>query len=155
MTDYTKLQSRCQRGEATLAGANNLLAECHGALGKLMAENERLKRDVSAGKAREWDLRSQSRSAKESRARIVELNKSFGSDRDQLIADKAALLSAYNAAIERERDLRVERSTLREAVKFAVKTFKTITSSDGSGHADLAVAALRIAGSAMGNGEQP
>lgn len=42
MTDYSKLQSRCQRGEASLAGANNLLAECYGALGKLMDENERL-----------------------------------------------------------------------------------------------------------------
>jgi hypothetical protein len=45
MTNYTKLQSRCQRGEASLAGANNLLAECHGALGKLMAENERLRKN--------------------------------------------------------------------------------------------------------------
>lgn len=45
MTDYTKLQSRCQRGEASLAGANNLLAECYGALGKLMADNERLERN--------------------------------------------------------------------------------------------------------------
>ncbi|WP_443700333.1 hypothetical protein [Pseudomonas sp.] len=43
MSDYTNLQSRCQRGEASLAGANNLLAECHAALGQLMAENERLK----------------------------------------------------------------------------------------------------------------
>ncbi|WP_256733672.1 hypothetical protein [Pseudomonas reactans] len=43
MTDYIKLQSRCQRGEASLAGANNLLAECHAALGRLIAENERLK----------------------------------------------------------------------------------------------------------------
>lgn len=47
MTDYTKLQSRCQRGEATLAGANNLLAECYGALGKLTAENERLRKSLT------------------------------------------------------------------------------------------------------------
>lgn len=45
MTDYTKLQSRCQRGEPSLAGANNLLAECYGALGELMAENERLRKN--------------------------------------------------------------------------------------------------------------
>jgi len=44
MTDYTKLQSRCQRGEPSLADANNLLAECYGALGKLMAEKELLLR---------------------------------------------------------------------------------------------------------------
>lgn len=43
MGDYAKLQSRCQRGEASLSGANNLLAECHAELGKLIAENERLK----------------------------------------------------------------------------------------------------------------
>lgn len=48
MTDYTKLQSRCQRGETSLAGASNLLAECYGALGKLMAENERLSTDLSS-----------------------------------------------------------------------------------------------------------
>ena len=48
MSDYAKLQTRCQRGEASLAGANNLLAECHAALGKLIAENEALRRERDA-----------------------------------------------------------------------------------------------------------
>lgn len=43
MTDYTELQARCQRGAPTHASANNLLAECYGALGKLIAENEALR----------------------------------------------------------------------------------------------------------------
>lgn len=47
MTDYIKLQLRCQRGEPSLAGANNLLAECHAALGKLMADNKRLESAVN------------------------------------------------------------------------------------------------------------
>ncbi|SEP57960.1 hypothetical protein SAMN03159444_00111 [Pseudomonas sp. NFACC02] len=47
MTDYINLQSRCQRGESTLAGANNLLAECHAALGKLLAEVESLRKECS------------------------------------------------------------------------------------------------------------
>ncbi|WP_265532568.1 hypothetical protein [Pseudomonas saponiphila] len=42
MSDYAKLQTRCQRGEGRIADANNLLAECYGALGRLIAENERL-----------------------------------------------------------------------------------------------------------------
>ncbi|BBI47354.1 hypothetical protein [Pseudomonas phage HU1] len=45
MSDYINLQSRCQRGDASLSGANNLLAECHAALGKLIAENDRLRED--------------------------------------------------------------------------------------------------------------
>ena len=47
MTNYTKLQSRCQHGEGRIADANNLLAECYGALGKLMAENERLRKSLT------------------------------------------------------------------------------------------------------------
>lgn len=42
MSDYSKLQTRCQRGEASLAGANNLLAESHAALGRLIAERDQL-----------------------------------------------------------------------------------------------------------------
>ncbi|ROM29319.1 hypothetical protein BK645_10135 [Pseudomonas protegens] len=42
MTDYTKLQARCQRGEGRIADANNLLAECYGALGRLIAERDQL-----------------------------------------------------------------------------------------------------------------
>jgi len=38
---------------------------------------------------------------------------------------------------------------LREAVGFAEKAFRTITSGDGSGHADLSRAVLRIAGTGV------
>lgn len=53
MTDYTNLQSRCQRGESSLTGANNLLAECHAALGQLFGETERLKAEVARSTERE------------------------------------------------------------------------------------------------------
>lgn len=42
MIDYENLQSRCQRGELSLCAANNLLAECRAAIGRLIAENERV-----------------------------------------------------------------------------------------------------------------
>lgn len=38
MTDYEDLQKRCQRGATNLNDANNLLAECYGMLGKLVAD---------------------------------------------------------------------------------------------------------------------
>lgn len=38
MSDYGELQKRCQRGAANLADANNLLAECYGAIGALTSE---------------------------------------------------------------------------------------------------------------------
>ncbi len=42
MIDYENLQARCQRGELSLCAANNLLAECRAAIGRLIAENERV-----------------------------------------------------------------------------------------------------------------
>lgn len=42
MTDYTELMKKCQRGASNLNDANNLLADCYGSLGALIAENERL-----------------------------------------------------------------------------------------------------------------
>ena len=48
MTDYLKLQARCQRGEGRIADANNLLAECYGALGVLMAEVKKIDADRKA-----------------------------------------------------------------------------------------------------------
>lgn len=48
MTDHEDLQKRCQRGATNLNDANNLLAECYGVLGKLVAEIQRLK-DVAHG----------------------------------------------------------------------------------------------------------
>lgn len=68
----------------------------------------------------------------------------------ELISEFDALAEAYVRAGEREHTLRLERATLREAVKYAAETFKKISSSDGSGHADLASAVLRLAGDAMG-----
>jgi hypothetical protein len=40
MTDYVELQKRCQRGCASLDNANNLLADCYGAIGELVAKLE-------------------------------------------------------------------------------------------------------------------
>lgn len=54
---------------------------------QLKAENEELKHKISAGAAREWDLRSQVRAAKESRARAVQLSK------DRRMAIEAAVRS--------------------------------------------------------------
>lgn len=61
----------------------------------LLAENEQLKHDVAAGSAREWDLRSQVRSAKESRARVVQSNKAAREERDQLKHDHDKWESLY------------------------------------------------------------
>lgn len=57
----------------------------------LIAENESLKHAIAAGSAREWDLRSQVRAAKESRARVVQSNKALRKD---LESHKRMLLSA-------------------------------------------------------------
>lgn len=45
--------------------------------------------------------------------------------------------------------LHAENDTLRNAVEFAEEMFRSISSADGSGHADLAKAMLRIAGNAF------
>lgn len=71
-------------------------------------------------------------------------------ERDYLKAESNAAQNAYLAAGEREHSLRVERENLRKAVTYAVEMFSRISSGDGSGHADLAHAVLRIAGDAMG-----
>lgn len=42
--------------------------------------------------------------------------------------------------------LLAERDRLREALNFSCKSLCKVTSSDGSGHADIALAALRLAG---------
>jgi len=46
MTDYAELQKRCQRGCVALSNANNLLAECHAAIGQLNAKRECAKGDL-------------------------------------------------------------------------------------------------------------
>lgn len=40
------LMKMCQRGEATLDAANNLLADCYGTLGKLLIERKALHKQV-------------------------------------------------------------------------------------------------------------
>jgi uncharacterized membrane protein YvbJ len=42
--------------------------------------------------------------------------------------------------------LAADNQRLREALEFASKSLAQVTSSDGSGHADIAIAALRISG---------
>lgn len=53
-TDVQGLMKACQRGVAgkgpAIESANNLLAECYGALGKLTAENEALRKDAESNK---------------------------------------------------------------------------------------------------------
>lgn len=50
MNDYIKLQVRCYRPVASLYEANDLLAQCHEAPGRLVVENDRL-----AMCARQWE----------------------------------------------------------------------------------------------------
>ncbi|MBK3510736.1 hypothetical protein [Pseudomonas sp. MF6747] len=73
MTDYTKLQARCQRPVASLYEANDLLAKCREALGRLVADNDHL-----ALCARQWE----------------DAAMQWGAERDQLKAENEALLTA-------------------------------------------------------------
>lgn len=52
MSDHINLQHRCQRGESSLAGANNLLAECYATLGRLTAERDALQQRLTAADER-------------------------------------------------------------------------------------------------------
>lgn len=72
----------------------------------------------------------------------------------ELKAENDAIRAAYMASGEREHELRVERETLRKAVTYAVDMFSRVSSGDGSGHADIGRAVLRIAGAALGQGEK-
>jgi len=47
---------------------------------------------------------------------------------------------------ERIEALLAERDALREALNFSCKSLCQVTSSDGSGHADIALSVLRLAG---------
>ncbi|WJV25891.1 MULTISPECIES: hypothetical protein [Pseudomonas] len=92
MTDYSELQTRCQRGEASLAGASNLLAECHAALGRMIAENARLHADLNGeiSNARDFNLE----------------HEELKHERDQLKAENEALRKDAErfAYIERDAD---------------------------------------------------
>jgi hypothetical protein len=78
MTDYSDLKrmAECATGFTDMSLAPDVV------LG-LIAENESLKHSVAAGAAREWDLRSQVRNAKESRARVVLSNKALRKDAER------------------------------------------------------------------------
>jgi hypothetical protein len=52
------------------------------------------------------------------------------------------------AAFKECNELREENKRLSAAVEFACQQFEVITSGDGSGHTDLAVATRRVAGKA-------
>lgn len=56
------------------------------------------------------------------------------------------MAKAFISEVER---LQAENEALRKAVNFSVEMFGKITSGDGSGHADLSRAVLRIAGAAL------
>lgn len=53
--------------------------------------------------------------------------------------DEYVLASDYEALL-------AERDRLREALNFSCKSLCKVTSSDGSGHADIALSVLRLAG---------
>jgi hypothetical protein len=48
MVDYVALQKRCQRGTTNLNDANNLLAECYGAIGELSARIITLQKELDS-----------------------------------------------------------------------------------------------------------
>lgn len=62
-------------------------------------------------------------------------------------AKDAEFIAAANPAVLLI--LLAENDALRKAVKFSVEQFEKISSGDGSGHADIARAVLRIAGKSM------
>ena len=110
MTDYTNLQSRCQRGEASLSGANNLLAECHAELGKLIAESERLKSDL--------------RESNDLVEHLGDKRKSLTSERDQLRAEIAGLKTGYEAYERVNAELKAENDALRNALAECINSLK-------------------------------
>jgi hypothetical protein len=78
----------------------------------------------------------------------VEVVAAYDYDRDtQALKAKLEDWEADANLLEAERDtLRTDNQRLREALEFASKSLAQVTSSDGSGHADIAIAALRISG---------
>lgn len=91
MTDYSDLKrmAECATGFTDMSLAPDVV------LG-LIAENESLKHAVSAGAAREWDLRSQVTNAKESRARVVLSNKALRAEHGQFKAENETLRKVAN-----------------------------------------------------------
>lgn len=86
MTDYENLQARCQRGEPSLGAANNLLAECRAAIGRLIAENERVEIDNE-------DLRTKAQDALVGQLHLT-------NERDLLKTELAGLRTGFDAQNE-------------------------------------------------------
>jgi hypothetical protein len=74
---------------------------------------------------------------------------SLRKDVERITDHIAGGMDSKAVAIQGMARLTSENEKLRNAVNYAAETFGRITSADGSGHADLSKAVLRIAGSAM------
>ncbi|SFQ82586.1 hypothetical protein SAMN03159489_05987 [Pseudomonas sp. NFPP07] len=119
MTDYTELKRLAEAANhpGCSWSADYRLATSPAAVLALIAENEQLKHDVAAGSAREWDLRSQVRSAKESRARVVQSNKAAREERAQLKAELSGLRTGFEAQNQVNAALKAENEALLTALK--------------------------------------
>ncbi|WP_282378180.1 hypothetical protein [Pseudomonas sp. PS01302] len=120
MTDYTNLQSRCQRGEASLSGANNLLAECHAELGKLIAERDQLNAAISTPESVFINMKS-GRIARISLRSAIDLHGEVinGDDAQQieiakLRAEVAGLKTGFEAYERVKAELKAEVEALRK-----------------------------------------
>jgi chromosome segregation ATPase len=91
MSDYGNLQKACQKGSASIADANNLLAECHAALGKLISENERLEYALKLRKDNLTMLRGDVESKDRRIRNHFETIDSLADERDQLKAENETL----------------------------------------------------------------
>lgn len=91
MSEYINLQSKCQRGESSISGANNLLAECHAALGKLLAEKERLERAMKLRNDNLTILVGDVESKDQRIRNHFETIDALSEERDQLKAENEAL----------------------------------------------------------------
>ena len=65
---------------------------------------------------------------------------------DRMARERPARQALSIQLIDEARGLLAERDRLREALNYSCKSLCKVTSSDGSGHADIALAALRLAG---------
>lgn len=91
MTDYANLQTRCQRGETTLVDANNLLAECHAALGRLVAEVAGLRTGYQAYERVNAELKAELKKIDSDRKACWAEFKVQGRRLDELKAENEAL----------------------------------------------------------------
>lgn len=74
-------------------------------------------------------------------------NLHFGSDELKAVtAFRDEVVRLFGWEVGMAQALIAENEALHKAVKFAAEAFETITSGDGSGHADLAAVVQRIAG---------